>query len=649
MSAVADLPQIECPDALRGLQAWVCWKFERHLGEPKPRKVPFYAGGARRYGVQGSDDDRAQLVTFDAARAAAVRRGMDGVGFCPLPGLGIVALDFDNCRAADGALHPDVERVVAGTYAEWSPSGNGVRAFLRGEGLGNRKAHGEPYGFEVFSDRGFVTLTGRVLPITELTDAGNTLAPISHELHAMCARRFGRAEAGDAGTASAEPLGLTHQQLRDALDVLDASMGHDPWLRVGMALHHETRGEGFELWDEWSARGAQYPGRDALLARWDSFGRGGQRPTTAHALVRMANEAGAHLEVAQLEADDFDVVTEVAEAANKPLKFPPQTVSGMLQQKPPAWLIKDVVPKAELMVLFGESGSGKSFVVLDMAGAIARGTPWLAQRTQRGRVLYVVAEGRGGFGNRIRAYCGSHGVDPRELDGWLTVIADAPNLMQRDDAAEVVRTAAAAGGADVIVLDTFAQVTPGANENAAEDVGKALANCKAIHRATGALVVLVHHTGKDHSRGARGWSGLKAAADAEIEVARSVAGRTIRVSKQKDGKDGRVWGFELDQVVLGRDEDGDALSSCIVREVAPPTRQQAARLGKWQRAVMGAAAELGGTGAGAREAEVMAAAIESEQPADGKRDRRMEYVREAVAELLNRNLLEIADGQLRIL
>jgi RecA-family ATPase len=101
------------------------------------------------------------------------------------------------------------------------------------------------------------------------------------------------------------------------------------------------------------------------------------------------------------------------------------------------------------------------------------------------------------------------------------VLADAPNLMEKQDALDVARAIVAAGGAQLVIVDTFAQVMPGANENAGEDVGRALAHCKGIHRATGALVLLVHHSGKDSSRGARGWSGLRAAADVELEVVRA--------------------------------------------------------------------------------------------------------------------------------
>ena len=84
----------------------------------------------------------------------------------------------------------------------------------------------------------------------------------------------------------------------------------------------------------------------------------------------------------------------------------------------------------------------------------------------------------------------------------------------------------------------MAQVTPGANENSSEDVGLALGNARALEMATEALIMMVDHSGKDASKGVRGWSGKRAAADAEHEVLKYENGtREIRVTKMKDGDD----------------------------------------------------------------------------------------------------------------
>lgn len=301
------------PDEIRSLPAWLCWKFELIPGEVKARKVPYYANGGKRRGVQGRVEDREQLVTFDAAKAAAACRGFDGVGFCPMPEFGITALDFDNC-VRDGRVDPLVERMVAGTYAELSPSGTGVRAFVRGQLSNNKDAHGEPFGLEVFSSKGYVTFSGNVLPVTELCESEDVVADASPEILAYCAQRFGRVlSSGEAPASPTAPLGLSPEQMQAALDVLDPNMPRADWLRVGMALHHETQGsdEGLQLWDHWSSAGTTYPGPDDMAYRWGGFGRYTGAQTTAHALVRMANANGAHIETAALEGDVFDVLPDL--------------------------------------------------------------------------------------------------------------------------------------------------------------------------------------------------------------------------------------------------------------------------------------------------------------------------------------------------
>lgn len=276
-------------------------------------------------------------------------------------------------------------------------------------------------------------------------------------------------------------------------------------------------------------------------------------------------------------------------------RFPITGIGDFIKRPHPGWLIKGVLPKADLVVLYGESGSGKSFIVTDIALAMARGVAWRGLRTRACRVLYVVAEGGGGYVSRLQAYAAHHQVDLGNLP--FGILHAAPNLTKPEDVAAVVASVKAWGGADVVIVDTFAQVTAGANENAGEDMGLALANARAIGRAAGGTVILVHHAGKDATRGARGWSGIKAAADAELEVVKGEDGaRVLRTTKQKDGRDDGQWGFRLADVWLGEDEEGDDVTSCVVVEESAPDRVEPkgkkTRLGDREKVVLEVLAEL---------------------------------------------------------
>jgi hypothetical protein len=259
-------------------------------------------------------------------------------------------------------------------------------------------------------------------------------------------------------------------------------------------------------------------------------------------------------------------------------RFIVQTADTFSSGPAPTWIIRDVLPRAELAVIYGESGSGKSFLTLDLCTAITRGLSWRGKRTERGRVVYVCAEGAGGFKSRLRAYARGHDADLHELPA---VIADAPNLLESSDAVAIIQSIKQYGAVDVVVIDTLSATTPGGNENSGEDIGLVISHCKLLHRHTGALVVLIHHSGKDATKGARGWSGLRAAADAEIEVTRNGDFRMATITKAKDSIDGGSYSFKLKPVILGLDAHGEEESSCIVEHT---DEQPEAAKGAKQRA-----------------------------------------------------------------
>lgn len=656
-----DLLQMRVPAPLADLRGWLCWKAEQH--EAKPRKIPYYASGLKRTGKQGSPRDKEHLTSFTRAREAALKRGFDGVGFAPLKEFDIVALDFDACLA-DDKVPEEILDIVSETYAEISPSGTGIRAFMRGN-IGDRKTKAVPengvYGFEVFSEKGFVTFTGNPFWTNDVFGNEDVVAPVNDKLGDLCEKRFGRREprelisdddaAIEAVFNDHEPrLGLSIAEIEELLDRLDPDCGRDDWIKVGMAVHHETEGgdDGFYLWNAWSEQGGKYPSEEALREQWDSFTRregSGRRPVTMATVKRMVRLEGAEGPSSADAPLDAAAIAEVLGTTPSEVqsgKFKTYSPSEMAEQPPVSWLIKGILPHADIGMIFGASGAGKSFVALDMACAMARGVDWRGKRTKRTKVMLVAAEGAGGMGNRLKAYCDFHNIPMSELDSHLRILPGIPNLMNRDDAIEVVKAIRDWGGCGCVVFDTFAQVTPGANENSGEDMGVALANAKAIGSVFHAVIVLIHHSGKDTSKGARGWSGSHAAMDFVLEVVRfeESAKRSIRVRKQKDGQDGEELGLRLEVVTVGIDPDGDEITSCVAVEAEVPVYAEPDNtpkrkpLGPWEQVVLDTIAVL------PPEVETLSlpafAARVAEMaptPEEGKRDTRRQHAVRAIASL----------------
>lgn len=229
----------------------------------------------------------------------------------------------------------------------------------------------------------------------------------------------------------------------------------------------------------------------------------------------------------------------------------------------PNWLVKRMIPASAIGYIYGPSSSGKTFITFDIVAAIARGIPWRGRKTKQGWVIYICAEGAYFFRNRIKAYAKHNGLEnPEDLP--IQVIDAQPDIMNKQDILALIAAIESIGEPIAcVVLDTYAACMVG-DENSSADVGKVLSNLKLMQSALDTVVILVHHAGKDTQRGARGWSGLRAAVDFEFQVVREGDVHALVNTKQKDGEDGMEFGFTLTSVNLGEDEDGEPIESCVV-------------------------------------------------------------------------------------
>ncbi len=243
------------------------------------------------------------------------------------------------------------------------------------------------------------------------------------------------------------------------------------------------------------------------------------------------------------------------------------------------YLIKGVLTDSEMSMLLGESQSGKSFLAIDIAMAVARGTDWFGRRVRRGGVIYQAGESASGVRRkRFPAYRIGHGLsgsDPLPL----TLLQGPLDLYSSDDPTEAFIDECLYWGRvgsvplRLIIIDTFNKATPGANENDGRDMGTVLARGDLIRRKTGAHVMFVHHLNSGGTK-ARGHTSLFANVENVITVRKlddnhDTQGRKVRewkIAKQKDGEDGIAQKFVLRGIEIGTDADGDKVFSCIVAD-----------------------------------------------------------------------------------
>ncbi len=235
-------------------------------------------------------------------------------------------------------------------------------------------------------------------------------------------------------------------------------------------------------------------------------------------------------------------------------------------------LVKSLLHPGDIAALYGSSGAAKSFVAIDLAYHIALGMPWYGRRVRPHAVLYVGLEGQRGLRNRIlaaRRRFGSAGhmfarltINPSLVktdlgnEGEAQIIAQA-KLLEARSCSKV----------GLIIIDTTARAMAGDDENSAQDMSAYVDRKNRIAVATGAAVLSLPHSGKDDARGMRGSTALFAACDTVIKVTSNGELRDVASEKVKDDVKGSLFSFQLQRVVLGIDEDGDEITSCVVEQV----------------------------------------------------------------------------------
>ncbi|MDP2263367.1 MAG: AAA family ATPase [Hydrogenophaga sp.] len=639
------------PRGLKGQKRFGPWRAEWDAKRRKHEKVPRMVEDVRR-GLSTARPER--WGTFDAAVAAhfASDGATQGVGYCMTGPHGIVGIDLDRA-VVDGVVKPWAREIVdrVASYTETSPSGNGLRIFVRGEIKRDFIDH--PSGVEVYAGHTprYLTVTGKHLPGTP-TDVVDAPPGALEWLAETYCRRHN--EPGSADVQATPDL-LPPEQCPD-VSTLNLPPSASEFLLDGThsgdrsrALHSAAVALFSAGMNDVQVLSVLASNRHAMEVALDHWGPDEDKAHLylwRHQVCKAKPKAMSSI----LTAADWDDAEQgpagVRETDVPRFKFL-QAGEYAASIKLPEWLVPGLLPRAELVSVFGESGSGKSFWLLDLLLRLGAGLAWQGKPLQRARLAYVAAEGASGVALRLQAMAKHFGVELSEVDLW--VMAGQPNLLQQDDVRELVKAIRALGDVDAIVLDTLAQVTPGANENSSEDMGRALAHSKTLGQLTGATVIHVAHAGKNTNLGQRGWSGLKGAADAQIEITRTATYRAATVAKLKDGAgEGVDYRFKLIEVPLDFEPDTDGVvpTSCVVEYLdglATPgapgqTKQASTGLGAHQTRMLDVLAQLiEQSPAGVDREALLRATAErlNEVPAAKRRDR----AREAFAGLVRRGAI----------
>lgn len=537
------------PASLKKRPQWLLWQYESD--GKRWTKVPKQSNG-RHASTKNPDT----WATFDKVRDEYQTGEFDGIGIVLVNGL--FGIDFDHVLDANRnpeAWADEVLRQFPGTYVERSPSGDGLHLFGLGELVECGKA-GPGNRLECYDQKSprYFTMTGHEFrsgyDVTEQQEGQNWL----HEHYYSQST-----EPIDSNVVElVQPQGkvLTDDEIIERASHIGDGERFRKLFYDGHCVDHPSASEAdlalCNMFARFTRDADQIDGlfrRSALYReKWNEPHTAGQtygETTISKALT--GENAAKQVEAAVPRTGGFV-----------------RAADAMAESTTVDWLIDGVMEQGTSCMLFGASGSGKSFVAIDWSCCIATGTDWHDQEVEPGAVFYIVGEGQKGFNRRLFAWEKANDVSLQTAPLYLwqcpVPLSDPTSVKQLAD--DIAKVASENVPPRMIVIDTLARNIGGADENSNRDMG-VLMNLLDVHLRIrfNASVVIVHHSGNGDKDRLRGASGLTGAVDYEYRVDKKGDDRSLVCKKNKEGEEGAEYQFRIERVPL---DDGMSSAALVM-------------------------------------------------------------------------------------
>lgn len=295
--------------------------------------------------------------------------------------------------------------------------------------------------------------------------------------------------------------------------------------------------------------------------------------------------------------DDLGAEEAVADPPQPPRSGFEFVAGSELKYTPPEFLIDGLFETDTMGLVFGDPGSAKSFLSVDIALSVATGTDFHGRAVKQGAVFYIAGEGLNGFGRRIQAW--SRHRRASLVGAPFFVSKRSAQFLEQTNAKAVTEAIAELaehhGTPSLIVIDTLARNFGPGDENSNSEMGKFVAAVDSLRsQFPGCVILIVHHSGHEAKHRARGAIALLGALDCEYRLEKTGDLVTVANTKMKDAPQPPALGFRLDDV-----EIGNGASSAVLIEVeAPAPTEKLSSRSKLARDTYIAAAIEGSSGEG---------------------------------------------------
>jgi hypothetical protein len=550
------------PNELKTRKQWVCWllkKIESPNGKPPKKpftKIPICPNTGKNASTTEPITWTDFGIAWDYYEAFAENGSIHGLGFILRDDL--IGVDLDGCRDANtGKIADWAQKIIdlLNSYTEISPSGTGIRIFCKGEpqpkGSNRRKGDIEIYDHN--SPR-YLTVTG-----WHLEGTPREIENRCEELERLYEQVFGKIDQKPLEELAIHPAPSSVKKILDVAmaaknggkfaklwegewegdypsqsqaDLSLCSMlafycGNDPE-KIDLAFRESKLYR-----DKWERDDYRERTIEKALSGCTEFYRWGMpQEQVAEALSAVGSHAGQNA-----IADLAQAVQErhVAEKQKKTAAYEFLTFPELSKLPPLQWLVEDHFPEKSINEIWGESGSGKSFYALDVALSVAHGINFLGQfKTVKSSVLYIASEGWDGIFKRGKAWEQAHGL---ALPDNILICPNAVNLPEEWESFIKAVKVKFGGYPRLLIIDTLNWNFGNGDENSTKDMTRFTHAIREINALTGATIIIIHHSGKDISKGSRGAYSLKCALNAEIYIEGNGVPLTsckVMCKKQKD-------------------------------------------------------------------------------------------------------------------
>lgn len=361
------------PADLRAYPQFVVWRYVDR-GGPKPSKLPF----SPRNGQVASVTDATTWATFSESIAAFDNGGFDGIGFVFTDADPFTGIDLDDCHGDADALAIQ-HRIFDAfpSYAELSPSGNGLHIIVKGSVRGSRRGH-----VEVYSTERFFTMTGNVYRDAPIIDGGAALDVLMAEIAPNTSSSFDPSANYQASTETDEAV------FHRAANAANGGKFVRLWNGDASDLVGDTSGSAIDqalvnMLAFWTKDPSQ------IERMWLGCPQGQRVKTQQRADYRRSTIERA-----------FDRTLPTLDFSHL-LKAPPPdelpvVMASALHGKPVTtrqWHVAEIIPARTVTLFGGDGGTGKSLAALQLAVGTVLGRAWFGVAIQqRGGALFLTAE-----------------------------------------------------------------------------------------------------------------------------------------------------------------------------------------------------------------------------------------------------------------